>query len=207
MTIEFDTWLEAELQAGYESFAPAPIAPGAPYRTRQPDPAPRRSVARAGTRAVVLLAAVVSGLMATGALAAAAVTGSADPQVWTQQITSAIGACEAAGPGGQGGFGTCVGAIVHHHGSRHRYQQPSARAKASRPLPAPTPEAQPGRPSVKNGPPADTPAGSDSSVPHGRPTDLPNGPPAAVAQGPPALPAATNTNHGKPPTSSPAKGH
>jgi hypothetical protein len=211
MTIEFDTWLEAELQVGYTSFASARIPPGAPYRSRHPDTAPPWSMARVATRTVVVLAATASGLMATGALAATAVTGSADPQVWTRHITMAIGVCAAQGAGGQGGIGSCVSAIVHYQGPRFHRQQPSPNANnASQSLPAPTPEAKPGGPSngVKKGQSTDTPVGSDTNVPHGRPTDLPNGPPAAVPHGPPSdLPAANHTNQGKPPTSPPAKGH
>jgi hypothetical protein len=212
MTIEFDTWLEVGLEVEFVSFAKDPIPAGAPYRSRRAASAPPWSVARVATRTVVVLAAAASGLMATGALAAAAVTGSADPQVWTQHITMAIGTCAAQGAGGQGGIASCVSAIVHYQGPRSQYHRTPAEIRAGASLPAPTPEVKPGGPTngngLKKGGSGVTPAASDTNVPHGRPTDLPAGPPAGMAHGRPShVPAATHTPRGNPPATPPAKGH
>src|ERR1700738_4088096 len=217
MTIEFDSWLESELDVEYATFATAQIPAGAPYRNPHLTPAGHWSPARFAARSVPILAAAALGLVATGALAAAAVTGSADPQVWTEHIGVAIATCTGVGTGAPAGIGSCVNAIVHHAGPQLNSQGSPGPAAGSQSGPPPAPEAKSGGPGPKvdRSAPADTPAASDAKVPHGRPTDLPAGPPVDMPHGQPAsVPGAAHKAQGKPaappgspPATPPAKGH
>jgi hypothetical protein len=200
MAIEFDGWLDDELQRGFASFEAAPLPAGAPFRSRRPASGGQWFAPRLATRTVVALVAAALGLMATSALAATAVTGSTDPQVWTRHIVRAIGDCSAQVSTGRGGLDSCAKAIVHHDGPGLSRQQ--SHSEAAQVLSTPSPNAHPsGRPDegkkVGATPP---PKGPDANAPEGRPTNLPKGPPTVIPNGRPSdVPPGPPNGHGKPP--------
>jgi hypothetical protein len=75
-----------------------------------------------GPRAAFVVKAVtgfaVAGLAVIAAAAAteAAITGSADPSNWGQQVRQQVVACKAALEAGQHGIGPCVSAFAKQHG-------------------------------------------------------------------------------------------
>jgi hypothetical protein len=143
----FDLWLTDELGKGYATFRGVPPPAGAAYRAASATHGPRGRAARA---ALVVLAVAV-GLMATTVLAAAAVTGSANPQAWGQYMSDAVSTCKSELANGQHGIGQCVQAIAHQKGPQERNQHSKAGG---------------------NG------AGSSHPTPKGRPSGLPGGPPS-----------------------------
>jgi hypothetical protein len=150
MNDEFDLWLNDELGKGYAAFRAAQPPAGAPYRATAPAPNPRGRAARA---AMVVLAVAI-GLMATTMLAAAAVTGSANPQVWGQYVSDAVSTCKNELANGQHGIGKCVSAIARQKGSQQSNQHSNASGNgASKSHPSPK-----GRPSgLPSGPPSTRP--------------------------------------------------
>jgi hypothetical protein len=199
MAIEFDSWLDDELQRGFASFEAAPLPVGAPYRSRRPASAGRWFGARLATRIVVVLVVAAVGLMATSALAATAVTGTTDPQTWTRHIVKAIGDCTTQVATGRGGLDACAKAIVHRDGPKPHHQ---SHGEAAPVLSSPTPNAHPsgrqdGAKKVGPSPPA---KGPEANAPEGRPTNLPNGPPTVIPNGRPSdVPPGPLNGHGKPP--------
>jgi len=185
VAIGFDGWLDDELQRGFASFEAAPLPAGAPYRGRRPASAGQWFAALLATRTVVVLVVAALGLTATSALAATAVTGTIDPQVWTRHIVNAISDCTTQVATGRGGLDTCAKAIVHHEGPKPHQQSHTG---ATQVLPAPTPNAHPsGRPDEgKKVGPSPPPKGPDANAPEGRPTNLPKGPPTAIPNGRPS---------------------
>jgi hypothetical protein len=180
MTIEFDGWLDDELQKGFASFTAAPLPAGAAYRSRRPALARQRFVARVATRTVVLVVVAAMGLMATSELAATVVTGTTDPQLWTRHIVNAIGDCTTQVVRGRGGIDSCVSAIVQHDGPRA--PQRAFPRDGVQALPAPTPGASPG------GRPDDGQKGRPTALPKGRQSDVPSGPPSDHGKRPKAQP-------------------
>jgi hypothetical protein len=209
MTIEFDSWLDDELESGFASFSAAPIPAGAQYRSWRPASARPWFLGRVATRTVVILVVAALGLIASSAFAAAAVTGTIDPQAWTRQIIKAVDTCSAAGAPGKGGVASCVNAVVHSQRPKSPDQRSPSVAGNGQPLPAPSPNAPPGSPptDIKPGGPGGVPAGTDTNAPHGRPTNIPSGPPTGVPQGRPSnLPVGPPTGHVRPPKVQPPKG-
>jgi hypothetical protein len=119
MKDEFDLWLEGELSKAYVTFNPTSPPGGAPYRSGVHATGHRR-LPRA--RAAIVAAAVAIGLMGTTAFAAAAVTGSANPQVWGQHVKDAVSTCKSELASGQHGIGQCVSAIARQKGAQERTQ-------------------------------------------------------------------------------------
>jgi hypothetical protein len=201
-----DSWLEEQLGNGFVPFSTAPIPAGAPYRTYRPQSAGPWFAARLATRTGVILVAAACGLMATGALAAAAVTGTANPQVWSLHLTMAISTCAGQGATGQsGGIGACVDAVVHYRGPKSFEQRARDGTGSARPLAPADPGATPdGTPADgKKGGPASSP-GPDPNAIHGRPPAVPVGPPADQTHGRPSgVPAGPATPHGNAPTAHP----
>jgi hypothetical protein len=151
MKDEFDVWLEDELGKGYAPFGAAPPPAGAPYRAVSHAPGPRRPQGRAA-RIATIVVAVAIGLMATTALASAAVTGSANPQAWGQYIRDAVSTCKSELSNGQHGIGQCVRAIAHQKGPNESDQRSNGNG-AGKTHPSPK-----GRPSnIPGGPPNKTP--------------------------------------------------
>jgi len=130
MNDEFDLWLTDELGRGYATFRAVPPPAGAPYRAAS---ATRGARGRAARAALVVLAVAI-GLMATTVLAAAAVTGSANPQAWGQYVSDAVSTCKSELANGQHGIGQCVQAIARQKGPGEETstQTPTARAPATR---------------------------------------------------------------------------
>jgi hypothetical protein len=143
----FDLWLKEELGKGYTTFSAAPPPAGAPYRAVTYIATIRGRAARAG----LVILAVATGLMATTVLAAAAVTGSANPQAWGQYVSDAVSTCKSELANGQHGIGQCVQAIARQKGPQERNQHSNAGG---------------------NG------AGKSHPTPKGRPSGLPGGPPS-----------------------------
>lgn len=119
MKDDFDLWLESELAKGYIPFSAMPPPAGAPYRAGL-HAARRRGLPRA--RAAIVAAAAALGLMGTTAFAAAAVTGSANPQVWGQHVKHAVSTCKSELGSDQHDIGKCVSAIAHEKGAQERNQ-------------------------------------------------------------------------------------
>jgi hypothetical protein len=150
MNDEFDLWLKDELGKGYAPFRAASPPAGAPYRAAAQVAIARSPRGRAARAALVVLAVAI-GLMATTLLAAAAVTGSANPQAWGQYVSDAVSTCKSELANGQHGIGQCVRAIAHQKGPQESNQHSNASG---------------------NG------AGKSHPSPEGRPSGLPGGPPS-----------------------------
>ena len=149
MNEEFDLWLKDELGKGYSAFRAAPAPAGAPYRA-----AITRGLRGRGARAAVVVLVVAFGLMATTILAAAAVTGSANPQAWGQYVSDAVSTCKSELKSGQHGIGQCVRAIARQKGPQESNQHSNSNGNANN-KPHPSPK---GRPSgVPGGPPSTRP--------------------------------------------------
>jgi hypothetical protein len=218
-----DSWLEEELRRGFVPFSTAPIPAGATYRSLRHAPAQPWFATRMATRTGIILAAAVFGLMASGALAAAAVTGTADPRVWTVHFTMAISTCTERGAAGQGGgIGGCVNAVLHYRGPKSF--EPRARdgtgseSSLASPDPGTTPGDKPANvkkggpasspgpdPNALHGHPAGVPVGAPTDAPHGRPSDVPVGPATPHGNGPTAQPTPQGrpAPQGKAPTAQP----
>jgi hypothetical protein len=148
---EFDLWLTDELGKGYAPFRGAPPPAGAPYRAAAQTAITRRPRGRDVRVFMVVLAAAIF-LMATTVLAAAAVTGSANPQAWGQYVSDAVSACKTELASGQHGIGQCVRAIARQKGSQESNQHSNAGGSG---------------------------AGKSHPSPKGRPSGLPGGPPSS----------------------------
>jgi hypothetical protein len=149
MKDEFDRWLEEELGTGYVPFSAAPLPAGAPYRagayTADAGGRPRRHT----VKAAMVIAAVAIGLMATTALAATAVTGSANPQAWGQYVRDAVTTCKSELGSGQHGIGQCVRAIAHQKGAQQRDQLSNGKGpNQARPTPKGHPSGSPAKPVI-----------------------------------------------------------
>ncbi|TMC14125.1 MAG: hypothetical protein E6J29_04320 [Chloroflexi bacterium] len=170
MTDNFDSWLEGELAQAYVSFGAAVLPAGAAYRSHA-GAGGQRLLGRLAARATVVVAVTVAGLATTGVLAAAAVTGSADPLVWSRHLVNAIATCSGQ-EAGQNGAGTCLNAIVHSRRIPVQKDRAEESGNGNGPKPAPTTELVPAAQ------PADGPTGKPTAPPHGKPTANPSNPPA-----------------------------
>jgi len=95
---------------------------------------------------MVVVAAAI-GLMATTVLAAAAVTGSANPQAWGQYVSDAVSTCKSELANGQHGIGECVRAIAHQKGPQESNQHSNGNGNAkTHPSPKGRPTGVPGGP-------------------------------------------------------------
>ena len=115
---EFDTWLHDEFAREFVRFSQRPPPSGARYRAATSQRLSRR------LKLGLLAAAVAVGLLGTGSLAAAAVTGSTNPQVWGQFMNDVVTSCKDQLASGQHGIGQCVSAAAHRKGTQNR-DQPS----------------------------------------------------------------------------------
>src|ERR1700692_4415737 len=122
MNGEFELWLTDELGKGYTRFGAAQPPGGAPYRAA----VLTRSPTSRGARAAIVVLAVAIGLMTTAVLAAAAVTGSANPQVWGHYVSDAVSTCKSELANGQHGIGRCVSAIARQKGPQESNQHSNA---------------------------------------------------------------------------------
>ena len=111
MAAKFDQWLEDELSGTLTPIVSRPARPGqARYQTSRRGPLPL------GRKAVVGLAVAAMAVLGSGVLAAA--SGSLNPQVWGQQVQTAVEQCQAALRPGQHGIGDCVSAFARNHGEQ-----------------------------------------------------------------------------------------
>jgi hypothetical protein len=149
MSDEFDLWLKDELGKGYAPFRAVSPPAGAPYRSQALARGPRGR----GARAAIIVVAAAIGLMATTVLAAAAVTGSANPQAWGQYVSDAVSTCKSELVSGQHGIGQCVRAIARQKGPNESNQH-------------------------SNGNGSGASNGKTHPTPKGRPTGVPGGPPS-----------------------------
>ena len=152
MKDEFENWLADELTKGYVPFGARPLPVGAPYRGGAPAMGPRWLPRGLAARTAVIIAAVSIGLLGTTVLAAAAVTGSSNPQVWGQYIDDVVTTCKSQLGSGQHGIGNCVSTIARQKGAQERDQHSRGPGAGQN---------HPG------------PGGPPSGVPSGRPTGLP----------------------------------
>ena len=150
MNDEFELWLTDELESSYSRFSVAPAPSGAPYRAVPPAGGFRRLPRPA--RSAIVAVAVAVGLIGSTALAAAAVTGSANPQAWGQYVSDAVSTCKSELVSGQHGIGQCMRAIAHQKGSQERDQHSNGNG---------------------SGKPHPSPKGPPSGVPGGRPNTTP----------------------------------
>jgi hypothetical protein len=150
MNDEFDLWLNDELGKGYAPFQAVSPPAGAPYRSHA---SITRGTRGRGARAAIVVVAAAIGLVATSVLAAAAVTGSANPQAWGQYVSDAVSTCKSELASGQHGIGQCVRAIARQKGSDESNQH-------------------------SNGNGNGTSNGKTHPTPKGRPTGVPGGPPS-----------------------------
>jgi hypothetical protein len=100
-------------------------------------------------RAAIVVAAAAIGLMATTAVAATAVTGSANPEAWGQYVKDAVSTCKSELGSGQHGIGQCMRAIAHQKGAEQRDQHSNGNGKApnqARPSPKGRPNGSPAKP-------------------------------------------------------------
>ena len=198
-----DAWLEEELRRAFVPFSSAPLPVGAPYRSRRFPSAAAWSAARMATRIGVIVLAATCGMMATGALAAAAVTGTPDPADWTFHLTMTISTCTGQVAVGQSApLGACVDAMVHYRGQRSFEERAREGSGSGRSLASPVTTTTAGPSDKKGGP--DSPPGPAATPPLGA---VPAGPPTPIENAPTALttpqrraPAAQPTLHGPPPT-------
>jgi hypothetical protein len=97
----------------------------------------------------VVVLAVAIGLIATAVLAAAAVTGSAKPQVWGQYVSDAVSTCKSELTSGQHGIGQCVRAIARQKGPQESNQHSNGNGNGdikAHPSPKGRPAGVPGGP-------------------------------------------------------------
>lgn len=174
---EFERWLDRELPATVD-----------PALFDIPATAPRYSAIGGGRRFGVFIQSVfatvgakvaLGGVVAVSA-ASIAVTGSANPVVWVQNASSAVGACGADLQPGAHGIGGCVSEFGKHHasgsederraGSGNDGQGPTDTPSATpridgreSPEPTETPSASPRTDQSESPEPTETPRPTDSS--------------------------------------------
>src|SRR5258708_39927013 len=139
----FERWLEQQLQneaakAGGPSPAPAQAHYHASYRQGGPQMSVlAHAVALVSTKGAVGLAVAFLAVGAAGVASEAAITGSADPSNWGQQVVQQVDKCKLALAPGTHGIGECVSTFAKQHGpavsSEHRASEaPEHRATDAR---------------------------------------------------------------------------
>jgi hypothetical protein len=121
---DFEREIEFELRRAVDPMVAAPIPPRRTVRSR----ATRTRAIVGGAGAAVALK-LVSGVVAAAAavtVAGAATTGSLDPAIWGQQVSTRVEQCKAELATGRHGIGDCVSSFAKTHGAavaseaRHR---------------------------------------------------------------------------------------
>ena len=157
MDVNFDGWLEQELQRGSEQAASH--APAVPRYASLPFPPGRSPVIHhlvTLAKSKVAIAATAGILAAGGGVGAkAAVTGNPNPFNWGHQVKEKVVTCKQDLPAGQHGIGKCVSDFAKQHGVQERQQHSQAGSHPTGP-----PNLHP------TDPPNSHPTGPPSSPPH-----------------------------------------
>jgi urease accessory protein UreF len=158
----FDRWLEQQLQTqAVNQRGPSPMPAQAQYHAAYLQGGPHMSVlAKAATvvstKGAIGLAVAALAIGTAGVAAEAAITGSANPSNWGQQVVQQVDKCKAALAPGSHGIGECVSTFASKHG-----QEESSEHRAS-PARLHTPGAPTDHPT---GPPTNHPGGKPSGTP------------------------------------------
>ncbi|MHB8589477.1 MAG: hypothetical protein ACYDA0_11575 [Candidatus Dormibacteraceae bacterium] len=164
----FDRWLEQQLQNhSVQQSGPSPIPAQAQYHAAYLQGGPHMSVlahaaALVSTKGAVGLAVALLAVGSAGVASEAAITGSASPSKWGQQVVQQVDTCKDALKPGTHGIGKCVSTFAKQHG-----KQVSSDHRAS-----------PGRENT-SGAPSDHTTGQPTSHPTGPPTNHPGGKPTS----------------------------
>jgi len=112
------------------------------------------------TKGAVGLTVAVLAVGAAGAAAEAAVTGSANPSNWGQQVVEQVQDCKAALAPGSHGIGQCVSAFANKHGKQVSADHRASPARVNESDRTPGAPAHPGKPSNAPGRPSTVPPAS-----------------------------------------------
>lgn len=108
-----------------------------------------------------------------GASAEAALTGSANPEIWGRQVVTQVQTCKDALAPGSHGIGKCVSTFAKTHGNQVSADHRASGARQSPPShPTGPPTDHPGQPTDHPGQPTGHP-GQPSDHPGGRPSSTP----------------------------------
>ena len=157
---DFERWLEQQLQnQAVKQSGPSPLPAQAQYHSAYLQGGPHMSVL---AKAVTVVSAKGAIGLAVAALAIgtvgaeAAITGSANPANWGQQVVLQVQKCKDALAPGSRGIGDCVSTFAKQHGP-----QVSSEHRAS------------GARENSNGQPTSHPTGPPTSHPGGKPSSTP----------------------------------
>jgi hypothetical protein len=157
---DFERWLEQQLQnQAVKQSGPSPLPAQAQYHSAYLQGGPHMSVL---AKAVTVVSAKGAIGLAVAALAIgtvgaeAAITGSANPANWGQQVVLQVQKCKDALAPGSHGIGDCVSTFAKQHGP-----QVSSEHRAS------------GARENSNGQPTSHPTGPPTSHPGGKPSSTP----------------------------------
>jgi len=161
----FDRWLEQQLQnQTANQSGPSPIPAQAQYHASYLQGGPHMSfLAHAASvvsaKGAIGLAVAALAVAAAGVGAEAAITGSANPSNWGQQVVQQVDKCKNALAPGSHGIGECVSTFANQHGKQESSKHASgAREHAS--------DARTNRPTDHpTGPPTSHPGGKPSATP------------------------------------------
>ncbi|HLQ14671.1 MAG TPA: hypothetical protein VK256_02270 [Candidatus Eisenbacteria bacterium] len=165
----FDRWLEQQLQnEAAKAGGPSPVPAQAQYHVAYLQGGLHMSVlakavALVSTKAAIGIAVAVVAVGAAAVATEAAVTGSANPGNWGQQVVQQVDKCKAALAPGSHGIGECVSTFAKQHGPAVSSEHRASEAREHRATDAR--EHNPGQP---------------PSHPTGKPTNRPSGPPNGV---------------------------
>jgi len=153
----FDRWLEQQLQTANQS-GPSPIPAQAQYHASYLQGGPHMSIlAKAvsvvSAKGAIGLAVAALAVGAAGVAAEAAITGSADPSNWGQQVVQQVDKCKDALAPGSHGIGECVSTFASQKGKQESSKHSSGArehasdARTNHPTDHPTgpPTSHPGR--------------------------------------------------------------
>ncbi len=156
----FDRWLDEQLQnQAVKQSGPSPMPAQAQYHASYLQGGPHMSVlAKAASvvsaKGAIGLAVAALAVGAAGVASEAAITGSANPTNWGQQVVLQVDKCKDALTPGSHGIGECVSTFASKHGKEESSERASeAREHAS---------------------------GARTDHPTGKPTDHPGGKPSGV---------------------------
>lgn len=167
----FDQWLEQQLHnEAARANGPSPAPAQAQYHATYLQGGLHMSVlAKAvsvvSTKGAIGLTVAVLAVGAAGVATEAAVTGSANPSDWGQQVVQQVNKCKAALTPGSHGIGQCVSAFAKQHGPQVSADHRASGARTNGNDHTPGPPASPGKPSSAPGKPSNAPGGKPSSVP------------------------------------------